>query len=381
MVGPDGHGPRPIPSVQGRRRESVRRRAGCRREGPDVSRRSPEGLSLRGPAEGPGPLRRGLLQEPPSDSRNLGHACGHRGPCESRHPAHRDGPRRPAPPPGDRPACPQGRRDRPDGPEGAHALPDWKPLYGRDATGEPPVRSAPQRRLAGRGEAPAEGAGRQGPVAHPVPMADRTDLVRPELTLIADRSKEVDAIKASVARSQIAQHGEPYQRGPQSSTFWVHCPSCFRRTRQPWRPGTPVEFVCPTCANRAILAGEGAWDWVMPDIVGYEVALFRLGLGGWVVGSHAPYHPVIEQAYSRLFRCEMPPKFFLTSVPMFRGMGDPAGGYGRTRLLRALLEMEPSALAAALSSPWSDNPKIHSDLLRFPEVPSMGHQESIYQKT
>ena len=212
-------------------------------------------------------------------------------------------------------------------------------------------------------------------------MADLTDLVRPELTLIADRSKEVDAIKAAVAGSQIAQHGEPYQRGPQSSTFWVHCPSCFRRTRQPWRPGTPVEFVCPTCANRAILAGEGAWKWVMPDIVGYEVALFRLGLGGWVVGSHAPYHPVIEQAYSRLFRCEMPPKFFLTSVPMFRGIGDPADGYGRTRLLRALLEMEPSALAAALSSPWSDDPKIHSDLLRFPDVPSIGRQESIYQKT
>ncbi len=214
-----------------------------------------------------------------------------------------------------------------------------------------------------------------------LPMADLTDLVRPELTLIADRSKEVDAIKAAVAGSQIAQHGEPYQRGPQSSTFWVHCPSCFRRTRQPWRPGTPVEFVCPTCANRAILAGEGAWDWVMPDIVGYEVALFRLGLGGWVVGSHAPYHPVIEQAYSRLFRCEMPPKFFLTSVPMFRGIGDPADGYGRTRLLRAFLEMEPSALAAALSSPWSDDPKIHSDLLRFPDVPSIGRQESIYQKT
>src|SRR5213076_3342939 len=65
MVGPDDHGPRPIPSVQGRRRESVRRRAGCRCEGPDVPRRSPEGLSLRGPAARPGPLRRGLLQEPP----------------------------------------------------------------------------------------------------------------------------------------------------------------------------------------------------------------------------------------------------------------------------------------------------------------------------
>src|SRR5947208_1640940 len=119
----------------------------------------------------------------------------------------------------------------------------------------------------------------------------------------------------------------------------------------------------------------------LTDLVGYEVALFRLGLGGWVVGSHAPYHPVIEQVYSRLFRCEMPPKFFLTSMPKFRGMGDPAQGYGRTRLLRALLEMEPSALAAALSSPWSDDPKIHSDLLRFPDVPSIRHTESIYQKT
>src|SRR5438552_12034981 len=128
-----------------------------------------------------------------------------------------------------------------------------------------------------------------------LPMADLTDLVRPELTLIADRSKEVDAIKAAVAGSQIAQHGEPYQRGPQSSTFWVHCPSCFRRTRQPWRPGTPVEFVCPTCANRAILAGEGAWDWVVPVIGGHEVALFRFGRVGLDVGSQAAYHALMGQ--------------------------------------------------------------------------------------
>jgi len=89
-------------------------------------------------------------------------------------------------------------------------------------------------------------------------------------------------------------------------------------------------MVCPFCATHVVLAAEEAWKWVMPDIIGYEAALFRLGIAGWVVGSHAPYHPVVERTYARLFGAEMPPKFFLTSVPVFRGIGDPRDGYGRT---------------------------------------------------
>jgi hypothetical protein len=76
--------------------------------------------------------------------------------------------------------------------------------------------------------------------------------------------------------------------------------------------------------------------------------------------------PAIERTYDRLFRSPMPPRFFQTSVPVFRGIGDPPEGYGRTRLLRALLEMDPAALAAGLRAPWEENPKLRSDLLGAP---------------
>jgi hypothetical protein len=196
-----------------------------------------------------------------------------------------------------------------------------------------------------------------------LPMRELTDLLRPELTTLAERAADVTATKADVAKDQVARGVEPYQRDSQASAFWVHCPSCFRRTRIAWRPGTPLTLACPFCHQRHDLEGEDAWNLIMPDIVAYEVALFRLGLGGWVVGSHAPYHPVVERTYARLFGLEMPPKFFLTSVPVFRGIGDPPEGYRKARLLRALLEMEPTALATALGAPWEKDPEIRSDLL------------------
>ena len=60
----------------------------------------------------------------------------------------------------------------------------------------------------------------------------------------------------------------------------------------------------------------------------------------------------------------MPPKFFLTSMPRFRGVGDATEGFPRTRLLRALLEVPPPELARALSIPWDENPAIVSEILR-----------------
>lgn len=199
-----------------------------------------------------------------------------------------------------------------------------------------------------------------------LPMADLTRLFRGELTTIAERADQVAAIKAAVSAEQLARGEEPYQREAQASPFWVHCPACFRRTRHAWRPQTSVDFVCPFCGSRNLLEGEATWKWTMPDIVAYETALFRLGTDAWIVGSHASYLPVIERVYARLFQSEMPPKFFLTSVPVFRGIGDPSEGYGRTRLLRALLEMDPSALAAGLRAPWGEDPKLRSDLLESP---------------
>ena len=196
-----------------------------------------------------------------------------------------------------------------------------------------------------------------------LPMADLTNLLHPELATVAERADEVSAIKAEVGREQLASGIEPYTRTPQESPLWAYCPSCFRRSRNPWIPGTALELRCPYCRSHVVLAAEEAWKWTMPDIVGYEAALFRLGISGWVVGSHAPYHPVIERTYARLFGTEMPPKFFLTSVPVFRGIGDPREGYKRTRLLRALLEMEAPAVAKALNGPWTEDPLLRSDLL------------------
>ncbi len=199
-----------------------------------------------------------------------------------------------------------------------------------------------------------------------LPMADLTTLVRDELTVVAERAEEVSVIKATVSARQLARGEEPYQRLGEASAFWVYCPTCFRRIRHAWRPGTALDFACPACKGRQFLEGEEVWRWLMPDIVAYEVALFRVGIDGWVVGSRAAYHPAIERTYARLFKTEMPPTSFLTSVPVFRGIGDPREGYGKTRLLRALLEKEPSALAADLRAPWREDPKLRSDVLDSP---------------
>lgn len=197
-----------------------------------------------------------------------------------------------------------------------------------------------------------------------LPMADLVDLLREELATIGRSADALSSVKHEVSEEQKARGEESYQTKPEPSSFWMHCPACTRRQRAPWYPGSPVEFACAVCGHRQSLTDPEVWRWLLPDIVAYETAVFRLGIGGWVVGSRAPYHPVIERAYPRLFGISMPPKFLLTSVPTFWGLGDPPAGYPKTRLLRALLEMEPDAVAAALRAPWNDDPRLVSDLLR-----------------
>jgi len=195
-----------------------------------------------------------------------------------------------------------------------------------------------------------------------LPMADLATLLGPELVRLSRDSDTVARLKSEVSADQTARGEEPYLRGGESHAFWIHCPSCFRRQRAPWSPEGSLEFACRACGQRRRMEGGALWDWMMPDIVAYEAALFRLGIDGWVVGSHASYHPVIERVYATVFGGEVPPRFFLTSVPTFRGLGDPPEGYRRTRLLRALLEMEPAAIANALRAPWEENPSLRSDL-------------------
>jgi hypothetical protein len=169
-----------------------------------------------------------------------------------------------------------------------------------------------------------------------LPMADLKELVRPHLEEIA----------------QIAP-----------SRFWLHCPSCRHRQRLSWTPGTSIPFACEGCGQSKRLSQTEAWDLTFPDVVAFEAALVRLGIDGWIVGSRAPYHPQVELLHRRLWGREMPPKFFITSVPRFRGVGDPPDGYGKTRLLRALLEVEPAKLARLLSEPWVKSPDIVSEFL------------------
>ena len=101
----------------------------------------------------------------------------------------------------------------------------------------------------------------------------------------------------------------------------------------------------------------------MPDIVAFEMALFRAGIAGWVVGSHAPYHAVIEESYHEAYGREMPPKVFLTSMPRFHGLGEPPEGHTRARVFRVLLETEPSAVREALEAGWDVNPVVRSMFL------------------
>ena len=99
----------------------------------------------------------------------------------------------------------------------------------------------------------------------------------------------------------------------------------------------------------------------MPDIVAYQVALFRLGIAGWVVGSRAPYHPAIEQAYMEIYGLPAPPKAFQTTRPRFWGIGEPPTGHAKARLFRVLLESEPSRVREALDAPWDETPEIRSE--------------------
>ena len=195
-----------------------------------------------------------------------------------------------------------------------------------------------------------------------LPMADLADVFRGELGAIARGSERVATVKATVSTAQEGAGEEPYQRRPEPSPFWMHCPACARRQRTDWEPGSPIEFRCSACGHAARLQEPDLWRWLMPDIVAYEVGLFSVGIDAWVVGSHAPYHPVIRATNHELFGADPPPTLFLTSVPTFRGLGDPPEGFRKTRLLRALLETEPASLARALSVPWDDDPHIVSDL-------------------
>ena len=195
-----------------------------------------------------------------------------------------------------------------------------------------------------------------------LPMSGIMDWMPDVLHALAEADDEVARIKNRVSAAQAAKGERSYLSDDGAAgLFWVYCPTCWRRYRT-FRDGDRFHARCTSCAEpiEARWPGDGR---LMPDIVAFELALFRTGLSGWIVGSRAPYHPVIEESYRALFHAETPPKGFLTSIPRFHGVGEPPEGHTRARLLRVLLEVEPRVVREALQAPWEENPEITSRYL------------------
>jgi len=191
------------------------------------------------------------------------------------------------------------------------------------------------------------------------PMGEVHLALSEELRGLARREPELLAVKAEVARAQEAAGEKPFGTSAESSG-WIACPGCLRRSRASRITAEGVEHACPACGRKS----QASWTEVgirfAPDIVLLELLLLQAGVRGWVLGSEASYVAVIAEAHQRLLRGPMPPTFPLRSVPTFRGIGDPPEGYGKTRLLRALFEMEPGPLFEALLAPWEESPAIRS---------------------
>lgn len=199
-----------------------------------------------------------------------------------------------------------------------------------------------------------------------LPFSDMTKLAREEYLYIFENTKKINLLKKEVSESQIQKGLIPYQKSDISENivpFWLYCPKCKRRTRPEKSSDLNIEFKCRVCNTEIKDKISNLWDIVMPDIIAFENAYFRLGIGGWVIGSRAPYQEVIARVYEELYKVPMPPLFLLNSIPQFRGLGDPDEGYGRTTLMRAMLESSTRKLYEALISPWDKNPSIKSDCL------------------
>ena len=152
--------------------------------------------------------------------------------------------------------------------------------------------------------------------------------------------------------------------GPKAG-IWVHCPRCKVRGR-PDMTGSQVHFLCGRCRSEVEEPLDPAGPHQFPDIVSFEAAALQV-FSGWVVGSNAEYLPSIDRIYEDRRGTRSPPRAVLSSVPFFKGIGEPPEGYGRSRVLRVLFEVDGPAFRDALLSPWMQNPRIASPYLLMAE--------------
>lgn len=197
-----------------------------------------------------------------------------------------------------------------------------------------------------------------------LPFSDMTKLAKEEYLYIFENTQRINSIKKEVSDKQARNGIIPYQKSELSKNivcFWMYCPECRRRTRPEKCLDGTIKFKCRVCNAEVKDYIDNLWDMVMPDIIAFENGYFRLGIAGWVIGSKAPYQEVIAEVYKHLYKIPMPPRFLLKSIPIFRGIGDPEEGYGRTTLMRALLESSEKNLFEILMSEWDVNPYIESE--------------------
>lgn len=200
-----------------------------------------------------------------------------------------------------------------------------------------------------------------------IPFSDMTKLAKEEFKYYLEETEKINLIKKEISEKQLNNGLIPYQKSEISKKticFWLYCPSCKRRTRPERCEGWMIKFKCRVCGAELKDSINNLWNIIMPDIIAFENAYFRLGIGGWVVGSKAPYQEVIAEVYKTLYSMPMPPRFLLNSVPVFRGIGDPEDGYSRTTLMRALLESSNTMLFEKLMGPWDENPYIESNFMK-----------------
>lgn len=199
-----------------------------------------------------------------------------------------------------------------------------------------------------------------------LPFSHLYEIVGDEYKYLLRQTEKINQIKKEVSREQIERGIIPYQKSDlhyDTSCFWVYCPNCRKRGRASRYYDNTLKLECGYCGTSIENSIDNLWDTIMPDIVCFECGLFRLGVSGWLVGSKAPYQEVIERVYTELYESPMPPRFLLESKPLFKGVGDPELGYGRTTLLRALLEVSSNRLFKDLMAPWNEEIKIKSEFL------------------
>lgn len=204
-----------------------------------------------------------------------------------------------------------------------------------------------------------------------LPFSDMTKLAKEEFKYYLEETEKINSIKKEMSEKQLNNGLIPYQKteiSKETICFWLYCPNCRRRTRPERCEDGTVKFKCGVCNTRLKDSIDNLWDYVMPDIIAFENAYFRLGIGGWVIGSKAPYQEVIAEVYKTLYNIPMPPRFLLNSIPVFRGIGDPDVGYGRTTLMRALLESSNTMLFEKLMAPWDENPYIESNFMKIKNI-------------